>query len=184
MRGSAFWQIHWPKTAHWKQCILMETSGLHSRVGVPSQRVCRVQAPNWKDLTSAAASIYLSSLRWSVTHHWRTLSSEVTDPLALDGVPFSPFSLENLCLHGSNIDDESASALATGLANNTTIKILDLGQNEHISSAGWLNFYNLLKNSSLALESLELIYTTTSTMQWLLQWWIHWVAWAHRRLLT
>lgn len=65
-------------------------------------------------------------------------------------------SLEKLQLYSNNIGDEGAVALAHVLANSTTLKHVDLKDNQDITSMGWQNFFNLLQNSMSPLEGLIL----------------------------
>lgn len=61
-----------------------------------------------------------------------------------------------LSLFENQIDDHAAIALAKALANNSSVKTLDLGKNVHIRGAGWTALFRVLQGPNCALEDLRL----------------------------
>lgn len=60
-----------------------------------------------------------------------------------------------------NIDDEGIDILATALASNETIKVLDLSRNGNISPEGWMTFLRIMNNNwKNVVEELSLATTT------------------------
>jgi len=73
----------------------------------------------------------------------------------------TPSSLEKLDLHSCSIDDIGITALGGALANNSKLKILDIGHNGSITAVGWATFFQRMTtttNSSLELEDINLQY--------------------------
>ena len=80
---------------------------------------------------------------------WSTLFRSLLNPSSM---------LENLDLYGSSIDDIGVTALGDALANDTTLKILNLGSCESITTVGWDAFFQYYFRSNInpSLESINL----------------------------
>ena len=80
---------------------------------------------------------------------WGTLFRSLLNPSSM---------LENLDLYGSSIDDIGVTALGDALANDTTLKILNLGSCESITTVGWDAFFQYYFRSNInpSLESINL----------------------------
>jgi len=57
--------------------------------------------------------------------------------------------LRELTLEANEFDDESFSIFANGILENSTLKMLNLKQSEHVSSEGWVNFFSILRPTKL-----------------------------------
>jgi Ran GTPase-activating protein (RanGAP) involved in mRNA processing and transport len=64
--------------------------------------------------------------------------------------------LLELDVSGCRIVDAGATEIADALANNSTLKKLDMQYNRQITSAGWVSFFNRLIHLSCSLEELNL----------------------------
>lgn len=61
-----------------------------------------------------------------------------------------------LNLHSCNIDDQVATALGTVLATNDTLKYLDIGSTDFVTSAGWRGFSECLQSPNCGLEKISM----------------------------
>jgi len=69
--------------------------------------------------------------------------------IALTSFLISPYcSIEVLGMNDTNIDNSGFTTLANYLANNTSLKDLNLSSNITVTPFGWQNFFNLLRYSS------------------------------------
>jgi len=57
--------------------------------------------------------------------------------------------LKELTLEANEFSDESLSVFANGILENSTIKMLNLKQSEHVSAEGWVNFFRILRPTKL-----------------------------------
>ena len=64
--------------------------------------------------------------------------------------------LDRLSIQECSIDDESMAELASALANNSTLKILELCNNSRINDAGWQAFSECLRSPNTALEKVDM----------------------------
>eukprot|EP00571_Detonula_confervacea_P006377 CAMPEP_0172324414 /NCGR_PEP_ID=MMETSP1058-20130122/51331_1 /TAXON_ID=83371 /ORGANISM="Detonula confervacea, Strain CCMP 353" /LENGTH=594 /DNA_ID=CAMNT_0013040689 /DNA_START=8 /DNA_END=1792 /DNA_ORIENTATION=+ len=64
--------------------------------------------------------------------------------------------LKRLDLIRSGIDDEGATALGNSLANQSTLRTLNIGWNKSITSLGWREFASCLRNPNSSLEKLSI----------------------------
>lgn len=87
------------------------------------------------------------SLNELTTESWRTVFKVFSYPTC---------SLERLCLHSNLFKDDDITSLGDALADNRTLKYLDLGFNTLLTSAGWRGFSKCLRNRNSALEELDL----------------------------
>jgi len=65
-------------------------------------------------------------------------------------------SIRKLNLNGCNLRDGDLVVLANALANNSSLKDLDLGAQFHVTPLGWKTFFKLMMSSEAALETLDL----------------------------
>ena len=119
-------------------------------------------------------NLYLNGLRSFSQMAWSSLISglggssslEVVD-LSLDNLLSEAMaslahalvintSLKVLNLKNTCLGDTGAVALAHALGNNTTLTRLDISDNSTVSSNGWRNFFNLLRNNNGTLELLHI----------------------------
>jgi hypothetical protein len=61
-----------------------------------------------------------------------------------------------LDLSANSIDDKSAAALATGIAQNHTLYWLDLSMSRRVTTAGWMSIASSLQNPYLHLKQILL----------------------------
>jgi Leucine-rich repeat (LRR) protein len=65
--------------------------------------------------------------------------------------------LENLDLYENQLNDEAMDSLIDALANNRSLRSLDLAENRRVTGAGWQRFvFTILGNPSSGLEKLDL----------------------------
>ena len=81
---------------------------------------------------------------------WSTLFRALLTPSSILG---------KLDLHSCSIDDIGITALGGALANNSKLKILDLGHNRSITAVGWAAFFQrMTTNTNSSLEDINLQY--------------------------
>ena len=81
--------------------------------------------------------------------------TEVGWQALFDALSNSSCRLEGLSLHGNEINDAAAQFLSDALASSTTLKTLDLGV-WGITTTGWRNVFDFLRNQTCALENFDL----------------------------
>jgi hypothetical protein len=112
---------------------------------------CRTQAPLLSLLNSL---VNISSL-----HELALGGSQMTREgwQVVSGVLLSPATaLKVLSLKCSQIVDESANAIASGLAHNATLEVMNLSSLESITAAGLISILSSLRNSNIPLKRILL----------------------------
>jgi len=102
----------------------------------------------------ASGIVGCSSLREIEANYNDEVCDEVAVVLA-NALVVNP-SLAALDLRRNSIGDSGVMAIGYGLANNTTLKNLDLSHSRSVSSAGWRTLFGILRNSNYSLEQLLL----------------------------